>query len=341
MDACRRNVRRPYAIGAALTAALAFSTPPVFAQNQTEQGKICMQRVFNGPGVPTTNSNRLNCTANDVRISGAISAINLDTGLSSCIEGVPFTLQATFLTDVTANSRYDETYFFRLDGGPNARGDGTNATGLCSVTQLDNSGDPGSNLDGDTCGDLNAGSYEFSVTIPNVDCTDTNDDGFLNLPNCTSWHSNQGTLCDLGDVFTSDPDTKSKCTCDDTFQVPITVESPSGAVEKTATKAVVTYEVKVKNNSVTRTVKITSLVDDLYGDLATRSGSTCGNLIDAILAPGATSAACTFTAEYLDPGTAGTKTNTITAHVEDTANASNAADLTGSTTIDVQLNITP
>jgi hypothetical protein len=341
MNHSKRTIRRTFAIGAAIAAALVFSTPTASAANYTEQGQICMQRVFNGPGASTTNANRLGCTANDVRISGAISAINLDTGLSSCVEGTPFTLQATFQTDVTAASRYDETYFFRLDGGPNARGDGTTATGLCSVTQLDNSGNPAINLDHDTCGDLNAGSYTFTVTIPNVACTDTNNDGFLNLPNCTSWHSNQGTVCNLGDVFTSDPDTKSKCTCDDTFQVPITVESPSGAVVKTATKAVVTYEVKVKNNSATRTVKITSLTDDIYGDLATLSGSDCGNLINTTIAPGATSAACTFTAQYDDPGSGGKITNTVTAHVVDTANANNAADLTGSTTIDVELNIAP
>ena len=101
---------------------------------------------------------------------------------------------------MTANARYDAGFFFRIDGGTNARGDGSNATGQCSLSALTPSVspalDPG---DGDTCGDLNAGTYELTFTIPQVLCQDSDGDGFLNLPNCTSWHSNQGTACDISD----------------------------------------------------------------------------------------------------------------------------------------------
>ena len=64
-----------------------------------------------------------------------------------------------------------------------------------------------------------------------------------------------------------------------TFGIPVIVETPSGAVNKTAIKAVVTYQVSVTNNSSQVTVEINSLVDNVYGDLATRSGSTCSSLI--------------------------------------------------------------
>jgi hypothetical protein len=309
----------------------------------TQTGEICMQKVF---GTPVANSNRLNCTANDIRISRATSAINKDTGDATCVASgtstpSTFTLEATFETIVTANTRYDAGFFFRIDGGSNARGDGTAAEGICSLSALDPGVPPALNLDGDTCGDLNAGTYLLTFTIENVACVDSDGDGFVNLPNCTSWHSNQGTTCDINTASSFHPDTKSKCVCDDTFQIPITVESPSGAVVKTATKAVVTYEVKVKNNSSSRTVKINSINDDIYGDLATRTGSTCGALIDTTLAPGATSAACTFTAEYLNPGTEGNKTNTVTAHVTaQSPGPADEVDLTGSTTINVDLNVT-
>jgi len=296
-----------------------------------------MQRVFSGPTV--NNSNRLNCAANDVSIAKATSAINADTGEASCVQGTTFNLQVTFDVDVTATGRYDEAFFFNIGGGASAR----DVNGNCSESILDRTVSPAQNLDGDTCGDLAKGLYHnITFTIPGVSCDDSDGDGFLNLPNCTSWHSNAGTVCN--GFSTAGPETKSKCNCDDTFQVPVTVESPSGAVVKTATKAVVTYEVKVKNNSATRTVKINSLVDAPYGDITTVQGAIkstdCDTLIGDTLAPGTTSSACTFTVEYLDPGTSGDVQDTVTAEVEDTVNGTKV-NVDGSTTINVNLNFIP
>jgi hypothetical protein len=156
-----------------------------------------MQKVF---GTPVANSNQLNFTANDIRLSRATS-VNPTSG----IEGTTFNLEATFETIITANIRYDAGFFFRIDGGTNARGDGTDATGQCSLSALDPSILPAEELDGDTCGDLNSGTYELTFTIHGVLCTDTDGDGFLNLPNCTSWHSNQGTTCNINTAFDFDP----------------------------------------------------------------------------------------------------------------------------------------
>jgi hypothetical protein len=306
----------------------------------------CMQRVFIGPTGNVTNANRVNCTANDIRLSKATSV-----SPSSCVEGTTFDLTATFETNVTANARYDAGFFFRTDGGSNARGDGNTAGGVCSLSALTPALSPALNLDSDTCGDLNSGTYNLTFTIPDVLCSDTDGDGFLNLPNCTSWHSNQGTQCTVSDPFstadsfTFKPDTKSKCVCDDTFQVPVTVESPSGAVLKSATKAVVTYEVKVKNNSSTRTVKINSLNDDLYGDIADTTNTNiadtnCDGLIGTTIAPDGTSSACQFTHKYDNPGTGVDLKNTVTAEIEDTGNGTKI-NVTGSTTINVNLNVGP
>ena len=63
-------------------------------------------------------------------------------------------------------------------------------------------------------------------------------------------------------------------------------------------------------------------------------------MIGDTLAPKATSDACTFTVEYADPGTGGDLTNTVTAELEDTVNASKV-DVTGSAIINVELNVTP
>jgi hypothetical protein len=72
-----------------------------------------------------------------------------------------------------------------------------------------------------------------------------------------------------------------------------------------------TFTVQVSNPSVTTPVTITNLVDNIYGDLSTRAGSTCGALIGTVLAPGATSPSCSFTGPFT--GKAGDKqTDTVT-----------------------------
>ena len=266
----------------------------------TQTGEICMQKVF---GTPVTNANRLNCTANDIRLSRAISV-----DPATCTAGATFTLTATFETIVTANIRYDAAFFFRLDGGPNARGDGTNAAGQCSLSALDPTILPGEELDGDTCGDLRSGTYNLTFEIPGVLCVDTDGDGFLNLPNCTSWHSNQGTACNINTAFDFQPDTKSKCVCDDTFQVPVAVEQAEITVVKTAapisvpeTGGTVTYTVQVTNDSQFESVTITDITDNLYGNLGTntppQTNNTCPSLIGVELGPqgsGTESASCSF-----------------------------------------------
>lgn len=279
----------------------------------TQTGEICMQKVF---GTPVANSNLLNCTANDIRLSRATSVNPM-----SCIEGTTFNLEATFETIVTANSRYDAGFFFRIDGGTNARGDGTDATGQCSLSALVPDTLPALDADGDTCGDLNSGTYNVTFTIPGVLCSDTDGDGYLNLPNCTSWHSNQGTACNINAAYDFDPDTKSKCVCDDTFQVPVIVETATITVVKEAapisvpeTGGAVTYSVMVTNNASFVDLDIDSIKDDIYGDLsgisACGSGEpstsvpgpctpasviSCPSLIGTTLAPG-DSTSCSFAA---------------------------------------------
>src|SRR4051794_9602923 len=131
MNQCPRSIGRTLAVGLATAAAL-LAAPAAFAGTVSSSGNTCMQRVFMGPPPATVSgATQLNCTANDVRISKAISAINLDTGDTPGTLHHPFTLQATFQPTVTATSRYDETYFFRLDGGTSARGDGATAAGKC------------------------------------------------------------------------------------------------------------------------------------------------------------------------------------------------------------------
>jgi hypothetical protein len=154
-------------LAATATAALFLGAQPATAQDisgPTQTGDVCMQQVFGGNTV--TNANRLNCTANDVRISGVAEDANGDPLVdpATCIEGETVTLTATFEVEVTANRRYDTGFFFRTDGGEDAR----NPEGTCSLSALEPDEDPGEELDGDTCGDLNSGTYQATFTIPGV-----------------------------------------------------------------------------------------------------------------------------------------------------------------------------
>jgi len=280
-------------IGVMMVAGLLAGAQPASAVDSgpTQSGEICMQKVF---GTPVSNSNKLNCTANDIKLSKAISV-----SPNTCIAGATFNLSATFEVNVTANARYDAGFFFRTDGGTNARGDGATASGICSLSALNiPPAVPGLNLDGDTSGDLNAGTYSnVTFTIPGVLCQDLDGDGFLNLPNCTSWHSNQGTTCNINAAFDFDPDTKSKCVCDDTFQVPVRVETATLAVQKDVspdevpeTGGTVTYTVQVTNQAKYVSVTITTLVDSEYGNIADPNNAsitdnTCPGLVGDVLAP--------------------------------------------------------
>jgi hypothetical protein len=212
---------------------------------------------------------------------------------------------------VTANARYDAGFFFRLDGGSNARGDGVTASGSCSLSWLTGVS-PALSLDGDTCGDLNAGTYHVTFLIPKVQCARAPGTNLLHLPNCTSWHSNQGTACtapdsaDDPDVFDFHPDTKSKCKCDDSFTVPVTVEDAQLQVVKSASPTSVpepggqvTYNVTIENLASATSVTITTISDEPYGDLGTNNAlvtdNTCTSLIGTLLGPGG-STSCSFKA---------------------------------------------
>ncbi|WP_434423724.1 hypothetical protein [Nannocystis pusilla] len=257
-----------------------------------------MQEVFTSE----VGGGTLNCTANDVRISEATSVFP-----TSCVAGTTFDLTATFETVVTANSRYDVGFWFNTEGGDSARGSG----GLdeCSISALTPALSPSTNLDGDACGDLNAGTYELTFTIEDVLCEAAEGTNELRLPNCTSWHNKAGTVCSPNtSAFEFFPDTKSKCVCDDTFTVPVEVVSLM-VVKATSTPTLVepggtaVYTVQITNTS-TANVNITSIIDDPFGNVGAGnppgvSANDCPSLIGDVLAPGAT-ATCTFSAEIVD-----------------------------------------
>ena len=99
-----------------------------------------------------------------------------------------------------------------------------------------------------------------------------------------------------------------------------------------------TFTVQVSNPSATDPIKITSLVDNIYGNLATLAGSTCGALIGTTLAPGGVSAPCTFTGPF--HGVAGaTQTDTVTVNGIDSFG--NTATATAQATVTLTPGVAP
>ncbi|WNO08772.1 hypothetical protein [Teredinibacter sp. KSP-S5-2] len=238
-----------------------------------------------------------NCTANDVAISGV--ATNPDGTHQLTIhddgcayQGDTVTFTATFDLEVTAKERHDIGIYFATDGDLN--GDGA-VSGSCSVSTLDYQPDPPwLDLDGttdpfpgtniisnvqDTCGDIDKPGHNPlhpTVTLTAV-CKDDDNDGFLNLPNCTSWRqSGANELCTSPlDAF---PGAPSKCRCDEGFNVPISVPPAQLKVVKTASPTslvepggVVTFTVSTTNTGVdpNNGVTINAIMDSIYGDVTT------------------------------------------------------------------------
>ena len=213
---------------AAIFAALVL--PPTLIGNKTALAETCVEEQA-GKSVA--------CSANDVRV---VFADNIRTTFGApivqCIKGQAFSFIADFHVRTTAISRYDIGIYFATDGDPN--GDGA-TSGVCSTNIIkDRHIDPAfpnvvtlgaaaaADLDGDACRDITSAygwrHIEGKVVTLRVDdvlCHDSDGDGQLNLPNCTSWSLNSGGVC-MNSQHTV-PSSPSNCGCDAAFNVPISV----------------------------------------------------------------------------------------------------------------------
>ena len=228
------------------------------------------------------------CTANDVRIAGAENVRNLQgQPLATCISGSTFSFIADFRVLTGATARFDVGLFFATDGDGNH--DGARSGG-CSVSKLDPkdlaTGLGSTNyvtLDGDGCGDINTANNPQidTVRVDNVLCQDSDGDGRLNLPNCTSWSQNEGGVCTTADQTV--PGSPSKCSCDIAFNIGIRVETGSLEVTKDATPASrpepggeFTFAVGATNTAQFTSVTINRICDDHYGTIVkTASAPAC------------------------------------------------------------------
>jgi hypothetical protein len=311
------------------------STAVAVAANTT-----CMQDIWFQHG----NTQNLTCTANDVTIANASNIRDLaGKPLAQCVQGQVFSFIADFKVRLGAQTRFDIGLYFATDGDGNHDGaltgtcsgsiiapkDPLNGLGSVNFIQLDPAPD--------TCGDIDSAHNPQVVTVrvDNVLCQDTDADGKLNLPNCTSWRQpGSNAVCQsVNDAFPGSP---SKCHCDIAFNVPIFVEPGSISVTKAPSPTSLpapggefTFTVTATNTASFTNVTIEKICDDRYGTIATIPGTSCpaGTLgtknstdcnlpLPQPLAPGA-SYSCTFKANLLS-NVATTDTDTVTVSGHDT-----------------------
>lgn len=306
------------------------------------QAGSCIQDVWAAHG----NSQSVTCTAGDVKVASAGNIRDVNGNpLSQCVSGTTFSFVADFTVVLGAQDRYDIGLYFATDGDPNKNGAISGTCDANLITSPTNIGGItfGSNkfiqLDAapDTCGDINAANNPQVVTVrvDNVACQDSDGDGKLNLPNCTSWRtSGQNGVCTT--AYDAYPGAPSKCGCDIGFNVPIFVEKGSIKLSKSVKAGTPStlpepggsfaYTLKIDNPSTVTTVTIDRICDDQHGTIANVSNTACPagtlgaatstscQLPQAILPGGSYS--CDFTAN-ITSATPTTITNVATASGQD------------------------
>jgi len=267
------------------------------------------------------------CTASDFNVTGVV--IN---GPDECTIGETISLDLLVGLTSTANQRYDVGLFVADNGGDVIGGPSCSFASLTPQTDnnaLFNGTDPAGlgpfrDLEGDACGDVQASDGEnFRLfSLGSVLCQDRDGDGDVDINGLVVWsqNANQDVCANPNDPDEFFPDQSSKCQLAPDFNLPITVEPPpSLEVEKRATPETlqepggpVIFFVSVGNTSSdTDPLILTSLVDDVHGDLDGRG--TC--FVPQVIAPG-TTYACRFIAtvtgvdDYVE-------TDVVTATAED------------------------
>jgi hypothetical protein len=270
----------------------------------------CMQDNFKAAG----NNQALNCSSNDVKIakvtniSGITGITKNADGTLSCVEGAPIRFTADFQVQLNATTRYDIGLYL---GEYQSQA----LTGNCSssiitpvnATKTFISLDPA----GDFCGDIDTAHNPQVVNMEvNSTCMRGSNSQLL-LPNCTSWRQpgSNGTCTKAADAFPGSP---SKCNCDNTFTIGVTVESPTLSVVKSASPVqvdwpggAVTYTVTVKNNATALPVSLTTIVEDPDNNPATQNSIPykASDICDATNLAAGASTTCRFTLPVSgDPG---------------------------------------
>jgi len=239
---------------AALIAMIVLAAP---ASAQT-----CLQEEYN-----QVNKQKLNCTANDVRIAEVTNIRNPVTGaaLNACDAGTNFNFIADFKIVTTSDKERENVGLYIATNSTTQALTGSCVDNIispahpCSASSnitcgSDNYHDSDGNATTDNCGDTSsndnsptfgAKAEKVTLLITNFACTPPPGSTKLVLPNCTSWQEPGGSIACVtpspafpypfngpNGTPTAIPGSPSKCNCG-IIPLDITVQSPSITVKKT------------------------------------------------------------------------------------------------------------
>src|SRR5438477_8690400 len=253
------NVFRCLGAAALLTLAAGFSSQPASAQT-------CLLNEYN-----LVQKQKLNCTANDVRIAAVTNIRDPKTGstLTSCVGGKPFDFLADFEIVTTSSQARENIGLYIATNSTTQALTGSCVDHIISAqhpcttnTSLNCGSDNYHETDTapDNCGDTSSG--DFSATFGSgAEKVTLEIDGFmceapagstqLVLPNCTSWQIPGGTIqcvSTTADTYpfngpkgtpTAIPGSPSKCNCG-VIPLAISVQTPGIDVGKACNTAYTT-----------------------------------------------------------------------------------------------------
>ena len=243
------------------------------AMAQSTSPGTCLQDEYN-----LVSKQKLNCTANDVRIAQVQNIRDPATGktLTTCFQGTTFNFLADFEIVTTSSQARENIGLYiatqsttqALTGAcvdniiaPLHKADGTScisgdlgcfgSDNYHSTDPLpDNCGDTSSN---DLSATFGAGAEKVTLRINGFSCTAPPGSTTLVLPNCTSWQIPGGTIQCVssgpgypypfngpGGTPTAIPGSPSKCNCS-VISIPITPITATAIVQKACTTTMETH----------------------------------------------------------------------------------------------------
>jgi len=221
---------------------MAILAAPAFAQT-------CLQDEYN-----KVQKQKLNCTANDVRIAEVKNITDPATGktITTCFQGTTFNFIADFEVKTTSTQNRENIGLYIATASTTQA-----LTGTCDdaiITAANSAQYHESDPAPDNCGDTSssdfspafgAGTEDVRLEIDNFSCTAPAGSTTLVLPNCTSWQIPGGTIQCVstdgsypfngpGGTPTAIPGTPSKCNCS-VISLPITPVTITPIVQKACT----------------------------------------------------------------------------------------------------------
>ncbi|RLA22392.1 MAG: hypothetical protein DRQ62_08030, partial [Gammaproteobacteria bacterium] len=276
------------------------------------------------------------CTAKDfdltdVRVSGP----------TSCTEGeiIPVDITLRIGMEPTAKERYDIGIFVGNNSQLPIGGNSCTFSSLAPIETTNNfdgiSGSgPYRNLDSNSCGDTAKADGEIlrDIVLKDVLCQDSNGDGKLDIAYALTWKQKAESCADPTDPNEFITGSSSKCInwigdLDDVDVIPPQADLPSFNITKTPIPSTihsggeVTYSLSFNNDGLV-SLTLTSLIDDIFGDLDGQGTCSASVLLPKIIDAGNTYN-CTFI-KTISGNVRDIHTNTVTATVTETTNTESA-----------------